>query len=97
MKSARTTSEILTKYINDILEVNKIHSGYASYMLEFIFGEEIHTNILGFINFMESEKNKSNPTTTKHDIRTTLVHDLAGALKGDKLMLPRVSEYGKYA
>ncbi len=97
MKSARTTSNILTKYINDILELHKLHSGYASYMLEFIFGEEIHTNISGFINFMESKENNDNPSTTKHNIRTTLIHDLAGALNGDKLMLPRVSEYGKYA
>ena len=60
-------------------------------MLEFTFGEKIHKQIHGFINFAKNEK------IEQHDIRFTLVHDLRGALRKDNLMMPRVSDYADYS
>tara|TARA_R110001592_G_scaffold192794_2_gene439662 strand:+ start:66 stop:353 length:288 start_codon:yes stop_codon:yes gene_type:complete len=87
----QTTTEILKKYVDIILEKNQLDAKFVSYKLEHVFGKEIHKKIYGFVNFMITEKENI------EDIRITLIHDIAGALNNDKLMLPRVDDYAKYA
>ena len=85
------TADILETYINDILKGNDLDSKLCSKKLEFTFGKKIHQMIDGFIRFAEQND------VELHDIKATLVHDLSGGLNHDKMMLPRVSEYGKYS
>ena len=88
---AENTAKHLSNYIGDILEQNELDAKFCAYMLEFVFGEKIHKNIDGFINFAKDEN------IEQHQIKVALAHDLGGALNRDKLMLPRVSEYGTYS
>lgn len=89
--NAESTSIILEKYIDEVLKNNELDSKYVAYNLEFTFGQLIHRDIYGFVNYMVSEN--ENP----EDIAITLVHDVTGALNHDTLMIPRVSSYGEYA
>lgn len=89
-KMANTT-EILITYIGDVLKRNDLNARFCAYNLEFTFGEEIHKAIDGFINFAKENDFDS------HQISATLCHDLGGGLNHDKLMMPRVSEYGVYS
>jgi hypothetical protein len=89
--NANTTTEILEKYLFEVMRESKLDAKYVAYNLEFTFGDKIHKDIYGFINFMESEN--ENP----EEIVIALVHDITGAMTHDTLMIPRVSEYGKHA
>jgi hypothetical protein len=91
MHYAENTANHLTNYIGDILKSNELDAKFCAYMLEFIFGEKIHKQIDGFINFAKDEN------IEQHEIQFALAHDLGGALRSDKLMLPRVSEYADYS
>jgi hypothetical protein len=91
MKYAEITANHLTNFIGDTLKSNELDANYCAYSLEFVFGEKIHKQIDGFINFAKNEN------IEQQEIQFTLIHDLGGALRKDKLMLPRVSEYADYS
>jgi hypothetical protein len=91
MKYTEKTANHLTNYIGDILTSNELDAKFCAYMLEFTFGEKIHKQIDGFINFAKDEK------IEQHEIRFALAHDLGGALRKDSLMMPRVSDYADYS
>tara|TARA_Y100001972_G_C7663179_1_gene334744 strand:- start:4409 stop:4717 length:309 start_codon:yes stop_codon:yes gene_type:complete len=97
--NSETTSKILDKYLGDILKKNDLDSKYVSFLMEYIFKEDIHNKIAGFINFMNDEikMNPDQKNITLLDIKTTLIHDVMGACNHDKKMIPRVDAYGKYA
>jgi hypothetical protein len=88
---AENTTEILKTYLSDVLESYQLNARTCAYKLEFTFGEQIHKAIDGFIQFAKENDFDS------HDIKATLCHDLGGGLNHDKLMMPRVSEYGVYS
>ena len=97
--NAFTTKKHLSDYIGQELEKNGLDAGYVAYAMENTFKQDIHTKIEGFIKFMNQEI-KDNPEKQAElilDIKITLMHDVAGGIKNDKLMLPRVSEYAEYA
>ena len=81
----------LEEYIGDILKEKNLDTIKCISMLSVVFGKKVLRDIDGFVVFAK-ENNLS-----AHDIRCGLVHDLGGAMRMDKLMLPRVSEYGKYS
>jgi hypothetical protein len=81
------TIQIIEKHIGDMLTANDINIAHAAMCLEFTFGKEIHTHIENFIAF--AEKNGID----EGEIAMTLAHDVGGALRNDKLMLPRVSSF----
>ena len=83
----KETTEILKKYIGDMLEKYEINIAHAVFSLEYTFGAKIHSNIQNFIEF--AKENNINDD----DIAITLAHDVGGALRNDTLMLPRVSGY----
>jgi hypothetical protein len=85
-----TTANHLTNYIPDVLEAYKLDAMYCAHSLEFTFGEKIHKQIDGFIRFAKDQG------LEEHDIKATLCHDIGGGLNNDKMMLPRVSDYGSY-
>lgn len=88
---AHNTADILETYINDILKSHELDAKFCAYKLEFTFGKKIHKMIDGFIRFAEQNE------IDAHQIKATLCHDLGGGLNHDKLMMPRVSEYGKHS
>ena len=77
--------------IGDELKKCNATSNKCVVMLEYTFGAKVFDQIDGFIKYAK-EHNFSD-----FQIKTTLLHDVGGALNRDKLMLPRVSEYGKYS
>jgi len=86
---AKNTASILEEYIGSILEDNGFSPQYCAFQMEMTFGKDIHQKVDGFIRFAKQHPDKID----LDGIMTTLVHDVAGALKGDRLMLPRVSGY----
>jgi len=90
--NATTTEEHINTYLQMELMTHGLLSKYVSYMLEFNFGEDIHKQIDGFIHFAKSDSN-----IDEMAIKNTLMHDIGGAMRNDKLMLPRVSAYGKFS
>jgi len=91
ISNAKNTANILKQYLADELKKWDVIPEYASYLLEFVFGSKIHEQMDGFIQFAKDDK-----TIDEMDIKITLAHDLGGALRNDKLMIPRVSGYAKY-
>ena len=87
---AKLTAQHLSAYIPDVLESYELDPAYCAYSLEFTFGKDIHKKIDGFIRFAKDYGLED------HDIKATLCHDISGGLNNDKMMLPRVSEYGDY-
>jgi hypothetical protein len=88
--NAETTAVHLEKYIGTILKENNLVAKFCAYVMEATFGSKIHDQVHGFITFAQDPENG----LTEHDIQATLCHDLSGGLNRDKMMLPRVSEYG---
>lgn len=91
--TAGKTAEYLVEYLGEVLVSNEIDPLFASYAMEHTFGEGIHKAIDGFIKFASEPDNDIDAD----GIRFTLAHDMVGGLNQDKLMMPRVSEYGKYS
>ena len=91
MTNAENTAKILEKYLGEELKSVPVLPSFASYLMEYVFGENIHLQVDGFVNFCEKDD-----TITFDEIKVELSHDVGGALKQDKLMLPRVSHYEKY-
>jgi hypothetical protein len=89
--SAKTTAIHLSTFIGDILKRNSLDAKFCAYCMESVFGNEIHKMIDGFINFSKDNN------LDMDDIKSTLCHDLGGALSQDKFMLPRVSDYAQYS
>ena len=92
MSKIKNTTTILTQYLGKELRSNELDAEYVSFLLEYVFGEGIHANIDGFIEFA-----KTDDDIFEGNIKGTLAHDVRGALSNDKLMIPRVSEYGKFS
>ena len=90
--NAKNTANILKQYLTDELKIWGVIPEYTSYLLEYVFGNEIHNQMDGFIQFAKDDK-----SIDEMDIKITLAHDVGGALRNDKLMLPRVSGYAKYS
>ena len=88
------TAKTLKIYLGDILDEKDINPINASRHLESVFGKDIHYQINGLIQFANDKKYGG---IDKNDIKITLAHDLGGALREDKLMLPRVTGYEKYS
>ena len=93
---ATTTAKWLENYIGDIMKERGLVPKFASYCMENQFGEKIHAQVDGFCKYAQG-LNEYDDTIEDMDIQVTLCHDLGGALNQDKMMLPRVSEYGKYS
>ena len=87
----KITKQHLENYLGDELKRCNQDIFLSVCMLEHTFGYNIFRQIDGFINFAK-ENNLS-----EFQIKTTLLHDVGGALNSDTLMLPRVSDYGKYS
>lgn len=81
------TAGILEHYLSDISGVDWTFSAYA---MEKTFGADIHKDVAGFMRYgLDND-------LPKHNIQMNLAHDMMGGLNRDKLMLPRVTGYGKY-
>ena len=85
------TAEHLNNHIKDVLDDYNLDAKFCAYSLEFTFGKEIHRQIDGFIRFAEIEG------FDKFQIASALCHDLGGGIRNDRMMLPRVSDYGQYS
>ena len=85
------TKENLENYIGDEIKRCNQDIFRSVCMLEHTFGYNIYRQIDGFINFAKANN------ISEFQIKTTLLHDLGGALNSDTLMLPRVSEYGDHS
>lgn len=83
----KKTIQIIEKYIGDVLTANDINIGRAAICLELTFGKKIHTHIENFIAFANQNE------IDEGEIAITLAHDVGGALRNDKWMLPRVSSF----
>lgn len=93
MHPADYTREHLEQWIGEEIKANDIKMEDILFALFATFGEEIHEQIDGFIQYAESYPDIISEEQIKH----TLLHDVGGALRNDKLMLPRVSDYGEYS
>ena len=91
-----TTVNILDKYVSHILKEYDLKAVFVAMDMETTFGKEIHKQIDGFIQYALGNNEFEHRLST-HEIKTTLIHDLVGGIKKDKLMLPRVSGYDKYS
>lgn len=92
ISNAKNTANILKQYLADELKKWDAIPEFASYLLEYVFGSKIHEQMDGFIQFAKEDK-----SIDEMDIKITLAHDVGGALRGDKLMIPRVSGYAEYS
>jgi len=92
ISKSKNTANILQEYLSEELTKINVIPEYASYLLEFVFGAEIHTQIDGFVEF-----SKKDESIDRMAIKSTLAHDVQGALNNDKLMHPRVSEYAQFS
>tara|TARA_R110000744_G_scaffold2360_1_gene9628 strand:- start:107 stop:466 length:360 start_codon:yes stop_codon:yes gene_type:complete len=89
-------AKYLKVYMKDMLEVRELDSEECAYQLKLVFGKQVFKDIDGFIEFSLREIGGERQVSDS-DIQYTLAHDLGGALRYDSLMLPRVSDYGKYS
>ena len=85
--------EHLEQWISEELKENEISMDDALRALHRTFGEDIYYQIDGFIQFIETNPDM----VSDEEIKVTLLHDITGAMREDKLMLPRVSDYGEYS
>jgi len=101
MANGATTAKHLKEHLNAILDDVVAQNPEAEIpdtlqiasALEDTFGPEIHDMIDGFINYAEAHPKKFRGGV----IQMVLCHDINGGMAGDKKMLPRTSEYAKYA
>jgi len=81
----------LEEYLGDILKEKNLDPIKCVSILSVVFGKKVLRDIDGFIVFAK------NHNLDRTDIRSCLAHDLGGAMRMDKLMLPKVSDYGQYS